>query len=217
MLTGTTLGQLATSQSFTTFGELDVAQASYGGNLYYEEAIAARDKLGRITQQREQVVASGTLGITNRAFGYDRAGRLQTVDHDGVQSDLFAYDNNGNRTAHTTSLGTVVGRYDDQDRLVRYCPEDASAAPAPTPGLPCAQYQYSAAGELLSKTEPATGDLTSFDYDEAGALRSVQLPDGRSVAYELDAAGRRVGRRACSIWASYSHQRVCVWNQGERA
>jgi RHS repeat-associated protein len=48
---------------------------------------------------------------------------------------------------------------------------------------------------LLTKRDLATSEITTYDYDEFGALRSVQLPGGQLVQYEIDAAGRRVGKR----------------------
>jgi RHS repeat-associated protein len=58
-------------------------------------------------------------------------------------------------------------------------------------------YQYSydpVDGSLASKTETATGDVTAYDYDSLGNLRTVTLPNGSVVTYLIDAAGRRVGK-----------------------
>jgi RHS repeat-associated protein len=50
-------------------------------------------------------------------------------------------------------------------------------------------------GELSSKTDTATNDTTTYLYDAFGNLRSVDLPNGTSIQYEVDAQGRRIGKR----------------------
>jgi len=49
--------------------------------------------------------------------------------------------------------------------------------------------------------DPATTDseTTFYEYDLYGNLLSVVLPDGRTIEYEVDGAGRRVGRRELDI------------------
>ena len=43
--------------------------------------------------------------------------------------------------------------------------------------------------------DTATGEEAVYEYDLYGNLLSVALPDGRTVEYDVDGAGRRVGRR----------------------
>ena len=49
-------------------------------------------------------------------YGYDLAGRLTTVDKDGVRISTYGYDPNGNRLSRNSTVGT----YDDQDRMLSY-------------------------------------------------------------------------------------------------
>ena len=92
----------------------------------------------------------------------------------------YTYDDNGNRLAVLDGSGVVIesGTHDAQDRLLAY--GDST-------------YEYTANGELLSKTTGGT-EQTDYDYDVNGNLRSVMLPDGTVVEYQIDPAGRRVGR-----------------------
>lgn len=163
----------------------------------YEEDVLARDQLGRIVERSEAVAATGGgLDAASHSYDYDPAGRLTDTTVAGVLAAHYDYDPNGNRTAHVTALGTVVGRYDPQDRLLQYCREDTGGAPLPTAGLPCFSYEYRDSGQLLSKTDlNAAGAVTMYDYDEFGNLLSVALPGGDVVSYEVDARNRRVGRR----------------------
>src|SRR5690606_20560987 len=50
-------------------------------------------------------------------------------------------------------------------------------------------------GQLESMHDSATGETTYYQYDLFGNLLRVDLPDGRAIEYDVDGAGRRVGRR----------------------
>ena len=67
-----------------------------------------RDALGRVVEREERVL-SGDL-VTSR-YEYDERGRLVSVTTNGVVSESYAYDANGNR------LG---GEYDAQDRQLAF-------------------------------------------------------------------------------------------------
>ncbi|MDD9943280.1 MAG: hypothetical protein OXU20_19735, partial [Myxococcales bacterium] len=175
----TTLAGIETSRQENGFGELDLSTASAGATTLYVQDVTARDAVGRITSQDVGVTdGAGGLTTTTLDYSYDLAERLETVTTDGVVTSRYVYDANGNRTEHQTALGTVIGRYDGRDRLLRYCPEDAGGAPTPVAGLPCFEYDYLESGELLSKLDLMSGETTTYDYDEFGALRSVVLGDG---------------------------------------
>lgn len=164
----TTLGGVTTSQTYNGFGEPEVFIASFGGNLLYRLELGY-DRAGRVVSKVEQV-----QGVTsNWEYGYDPAGRLQTVKLDGTQVARYGYDANGNRT---TVDGDVVATFDDQDRLQAYG---------------SASYAFGAAGDLKQVT--AGGQTTSYDYDVFGNLRSVTEP-ATTITYKSDARGRRVAK-----------------------
>jgi RHS repeat-associated protein len=132
-----------------------------------------RDDLGRITAKVEMIE-----GVTTTyAFAYDSIGRLVEVTRDGSPVESYTYDPNGNRLSFTGPGGTLVGSYDDQDRLLSY--GDAT-------------YTYTANGELTSRTTLA--GTTTYDYDVLGNLRGVLLPDGTAIEYIIDGQTRRVGK-----------------------
>ncbi|EDN71249.1 Rhs family protein [Beggiatoa sp. PS] len=181
LLKGTQLGGkdgIVTQRAYNPFGELASDTASYSGNVRYNNQYT-RDKLGRITQKVETLE-----GVTTTyAYDYDQAGRLITVTQNGVVTEQYSYDANGNRlTANTATHGTVNGSYDEQDRLLQYGSNT---------------YTYTANGELLSKT--SNGATTQYNYDVLGNLRSVQLPDGKQIEYVVDASGRRVGKKVNGV------------------
>jgi RHS repeat-associated protein len=183
LVTGTTLSNITTTQSYNGFGELAAYSASHNGaaifGAVYDTAAKPRDKLGRITDLSE-TVADVT---TSYHYEYDEADRLADVWMNGQHVSHYSYDANGNRRSHTNpSNGTGITpadvQYDNQDRLLQY--GDITFA-------------YTPNGELLTKTENSR--ITSYDYDVLGNLRSVTLPDGPPITYIIDGLSRRIGKK----------------------
>jgi RHS repeat-associated protein len=56
-----------------------------------------------------------------------------------------------------------------------------------------AQFRYTVDGDLSEKV--VGSDSTKYNYDALGNLLSVRLPDGTQIAYVVDGANRRVGRK----------------------
>ena len=177
LLTGTTLGRVTTAQTYNGFGEPATLATRLDGapvlSMSYE-----RDRLGRIVRKDE------TLGGTTDTYlyTYDPAGRLSTVEKNGVVTSHYDYDPNGNRLARTTPAGTEDAEYDAQDRLLRY--GDTT-------------YAYTANGELKSQTR--SGQTVAYDYDELGNLRAVDLADGIRIDYLVDGRNRRVGKKVNGV------------------
>jgi RHS repeat-associated protein len=174
LLSGTTLGNINDSYTPDTFGALLSHSASFGSTALFLESITLRDALGRIKTKTETV--QGTSHTYE--YTYDVPGRLTDVKIDGVNSSHYEYDANGNRTRGVTPSGTALGTSDNQDRLLSY----GSAA-----------YQYTANGELLSKT--VGSQVTNYTYDALGNLKHVGLPGGPAIDYLVDGLGQRVGKR----------------------
>jgi RHS repeat-associated protein len=173
LLTGTTLGQLTTTQGYNSFGEITDHGASFGSQPLYS-ATYSRDKIGRIVQKAETIDnATKTLD-----YRYDDDDRLTDVLTAGTVVQHFDYDDNGNRVSAVDSSGPLVATYDDQDRVVTY--GDVA-------------YSYSAGGELSSLSQ--NGQTLSYDYDELGNLRQVVTADGITISYVIDGQNRRVGKR----------------------
>ncbi len=176
-LTGTTLGVVTTSYTYSPFGELATMSAAVSGSPIYTTTYT-RDKLGRITTKVEMIE-----GVTRTYdYGYDAAGRLDTVTIDGILEADYDYDLNGNRLSKTTPGGTETGTYDDQDRMLIYGG---------------ASYTYTANGEMLTKT--AGAEVTSFGYDVFGNLLGVDLPDSTAIDYVVDAKNRRIGKKVDGV------------------
>lgn len=173
LLTGTTLGQIATSQRYDSFGQLAGFTARKGTVILYDEQYT-RDKAARLSQKTTTV--GGQTNIYT--YTYDAAGRLTDVARDGLPAGHFEYDANGNRTL---AYG-ISASYDDQDRLTSFGG---------------AQYSYTANGELQQVV--AGSSTTSYTYDVFGNLKQVTLPDGGKLDYLVDGRNRRVGKKVNGV------------------
>jgi RHS repeat-associated protein len=167
------IGVLTDSWTYNTFGEVDTYTATANAVTLYA-ADYTRDALGRITQKIETIG-----GVTDTyGYSYDMLSQLEEVQKNSVVVESYTYDENGNRLSGTVGGVTSNGTYDDQDRLVDYGDAD---------------YLYTPAGRLESRTDP--GPLvTAYDYDVAGNLLAVTLPDASVVTYGLDGLDRRIER-----------------------
>ena len=173
LISGSALGVVADTRTYSTFGELSSYTANVSGSPVFTTTFT-RDKLGRITQKVETI--SGTT--TTFDYTHDTAGRLQEVKTNGTVTATYNYDTNGNRTSLVTSSGTTNGTYDVQDRLTAYG---------------SATYTYTTNGELLTKT--TGGQTTNYQYDVLGNLKLVSLPTGVSIDYVVDGQNRRIGKK----------------------
>ena len=172
LVTGMTLGSTNETHEYNEFGELRHQMATAGGSQVFDVQIT-RDARGVITARTEVVD-----GITRLfQYGYDQAGRLERVTRDGQELVLYSYDANGNRLSAQGAAGTVIGTYDDQDRLLNYG---------------AASYTYAANGELATRT--VGGQTTTYSYDTLGNLMQVAKPNGHVITYTVDGRGRRVAK-----------------------
>jgi RHS repeat-associated protein len=116
-----------------------------------------------------RIVEKKDTGVT-WAYGYDLTGRLANVKKNGVSVASYTYDANGNRLNGNAT-------YDEEDRQLT---GDG------------ATFTYTPNGER--KTRVDGNGTTTYGYDGRGHLTSVALPNGKQLAYGVDALGRRVSR-----------------------
>ncbi len=177
LVLSTDAGAVHEAYAYNEFGEVTSFTAtnlSAGTTLL--DIHYTRDALGRITKKVET-----TDGVaTTYEYGYDSANRLAEVKTNGVETALWAYDANGNRTSETKGGTTVTATYDGQDRLVKYG---------------SATYSFGNAGELQSRSRTDEMAPTQYRYNALGDLVGVTQPDGTLTEYVVDAQGRRVGKR----------------------
>jgi len=175
---GTTLGGVTDSSSYTVFGGLDQYTAGFNSSTGIYAAQYVRDGLGRIVRRTETVNGIATVSD----YSYDASGRLATVAVNGVPSQAYTYDNNGNRISTGPPGASIAASYDGQDRLV----QQGSTT-----------YAFSANGEVQSKI--VAGQTTSYTYDTLGDLIGVTLPSGQQVTYLYDGLSERMGEKVDGV------------------
>ena len=179
LIATTTLGGVTDTRGYDAFAQrLDYEALYEGTSIYQSHQIL--DRIGRTEVKTE--TADGV--VSTYAYAYDSAGRLWQTMKDGLLTSTYLYDPNGNRLSKTSPSGTEIGTYDDQDRQLAYGKWT---------------YAYTASGDLKTKTDTATGDVTTYTYDGVGNLRRVDLPGGRVIEYLIDAKNRRVGKKVDGI------------------
>ncbi len=135
----------------------------------------ARDRAGRVVAERS---AAG-----DRAYGYDRAGRLLGAIDPGGAITTWTYDAAGRRTGEHGPSGERRFRHDRGHRLV------GIDGPAGTTTL-----TWDDAGRRTAERHP-DGATTSYRWDAWGRLQQVTRPDGTVIGLDVDARGslRAVG------------------------
>jgi RHS repeat-associated protein len=109
----------------------------------------------------------------NRTHTYDALQRLTTGGTTGT-AETYDYDLVGNRT---TSFLSFSHTHDDLNRLL----EDDQFL-----------YTYDDNGNLETKTEKATSDVTTYQWDAQDQLIQIDRPDATTVTYKYDGLGRRI-------------------------
>ncbi len=182
LLTGTTLGNVTTTQTYSTFGELAGYTANYSSSPIFQTTYS-RDSLGRIATLTET-----ELGVSKATkYSYDAVGRLQSVWRNDTLASTYSYDANGNRIAHWTPTEIDSGVYDAQDRMLSVaCTRMLQSSGG-------AQYIYGLNGDLQTKIVGT--DTTKYTYDAFGNLTQVLMPNGDVIQYVIDGQNRRVAKR----------------------
>jgi len=163
-----------------------------------------RDRLGRVTKMTERIVDVDFAASSPRAFlfrtadyGYAAARPwLESVEINGVLAASYAYDENGNRTAvHQNfqwgksgpvdlAIDEGATRYDAGDRILTYGSKT---------------FSWNKFGQMESSLDTLADEQTFYEYDAFGNLLAVGLSDGRTIEYDVDGMGRRVGRHVFDV------------------
>ena len=181
LLTRAAVGRTAETFSYTTFGERASTQAEIDGTARGGESLTIEASTGRITGKSETWAFPGvpSAPATTVTYTYDLAGRLSSVTQGGATA-TYTYDAAGNRAGATV---------DAQDRVTRQ--GDVT-------------YTYDVAG-FVTRREKGAEPAQVLTWDAAGSLLGISQAPRAQVAYDVDAAERRVGKRRdgvrTRVWA----------------
>jgi RHS repeat-associated protein len=163
-------------RSFNGYGEVENVTARISGSTRLGYTLT-RDHNGRITTR--DLTVSGTNHTYD--YTYDDFGRLLTVTEDGIPTEEYRYDNNGNRTYETNTHFGITGRtftHSIEDHIIT---------------TDTATYEFDTDDRLSKVTEGS--DITDYVYFSTGELVSVTLPDDTRIDYTHDPLGRRIAKK----------------------
>lgn len=153
------------------------------------------DPLSHLTTK---VSAPGSAGTVENTYGYDGAGRLNRITHNGFDytfardgfgnttgtnagtrnliTNVFA-PGNGNLLSSTYGNGFQIGYgYDSYDRVTSVTKNGAAAY----------YYTYDARGNLAKVSDAANGVTTDLSYDVGDRLIRKTTSDGGDIRYSYD-------------------------------
>ena len=127
-------------------------------------------------------------------YAHDDAGQLTAADSSALPDGNYAYDLNGNRD----NPSIVVG---DHNQLLADETYD---------------YSYDAEGNLLTKTERATGTLTTYTYDHRNRLTSAETYTSggillSEVSFTYDLFNRRIAQTVNGQLTHFVYDGSHVW------
>ena len=123
-------------------------------------------------------LVSEMSGLDSVTYGYDLSGQLLAADAVNRSDEAFTYDAAGNRNDATNTVG--VG-----NRLLADDTYD---------------YDYDKEGNLVTKTERSTGEITRYTYDHRNRLTNVETESSGGIMlstaeYVYDVFDRRIVKR----------------------
>ncbi|MBF0474981.1 MAG: RHS repeat protein [Deltaproteobacteria bacterium] len=116
-------------------------------------------------------------------YTYNAGGQVLTAKDPLNNTTTYTYDSAGGLATVTDALGHAT-------RITSYDPNGRPLSLTDPNGL-VTSLAYDARGRLTSRT--SGGEITTYDYDAAGQLMEIDLPDGSSLDYTYDAAHRLTG------------------------
>lgn len=183
------------ASSITTYDELARVKSTLHQNQNQSPLAALTyqyDKNSRLIKEIYKGVSTN--------YQYNNTGQLLTVTPDTTPTETFSYDLNGNRnsTGYTVTANnqiTTNGTFN---------------------------FSYDAEGNIISKTEIATGNITSFKYDHRNRLTSVIKKNSSNtvlsiVTFDYDIDNKRIAKTVNGITSHYIYDRDHVWLEHDSA
>ncbi len=178
--------------TFTYDGAKRVTDFSKGGTVSLALG-QTYDRAGNVTaDDRTFAGVSGVAGGGTFEYTYDGLSRITGADLDGI-SQSYAYDLDGNRTTKVDDGVTTTYTYDRTDQLI----EQVIAGDD-------SDFTYDAYGNVTRAADEANA-LTTYIYDTADRLTSIDPPAEAATSFTFDALGRHATRVTPAGTDSYGY------------
>lgn len=197
----------------TTYAYDELKRVTSLTNAHGESTTYTYDNQSRLVNKQ---LANGSKAN----FTYDAAGRLlslvnATSSGSTISSYTYTYDNAGNRTSMTTPAGTHNYTYDDIYQLSQathpasatenftYDPVHNRLTSADDDNWTYDNnnrlisygdfsYAYDSSGNMTTKTDSETSEVTTYQYDYENRLKRIDFADGSYSEYRYDPFGNRI-------------------------
>lgn len=161
--------------TLTHLNALDELLASYDYGYDFGGLVIGEDRDHQDSAFRQTIV-----------YGYDLNGQLIKADYDTQPDEEFVYDLNGNRITSRNGPTTTTYATGPANQLA----SDSQFT-----------YDYDGEGNLVRKTEIATGTVTTYEYDHRNRLVRVEERSAGGVIvsesrYTYDIDGRRIALKS---------------------
>ena len=182
------------------------------------------DELGRRTSLTRPNQTQTTYQYSDRSELLSLT-HTNTLTQDTIESFLYTYDDTGNRLAKTDSEGTHTYQYDDLNQLTGVSGPSPEAYQYDSVGNRTSSqlsstyqydplmnrlleddlftYTYDLDGNLKTKTEKTTNQVTTYTYDSENQLIRIDFPDSSFVTYRYDGLGRRIEKNVAGLMTRY--------------
>ena len=146
--------------------------------------------------QRTQLVSQDGYTVN---YSYDTVGRLKTLTNATGQTIIsYEYDSASRLTKETNGNGTYTTyQYDLQSQLTSLTNFKAD-------NTVNSQFDYTYDKLGLRTSMTTLEGIFQYGYDANGQLTSVVTPDNRTINYQYDAAGNRIGVTDSGTTTSYT-------------
>jgi RHS repeat-associated protein len=175
------------------------------------------DLVGNVKSETQTLARSGGSGSPNptlaygqtESFTYDAANRVTGSSFDGSvpEARTYTYDADGNRRSVTEAGVTFYYFYDATDALVTKNTTNV----APSTATLCADrgFCYDAMGDLTTSSPSAPDGsvlvATTYTYDPAGHLLTINAGLSGAVSFLLDALGRHWSQTSAGTTTTYAY------------
>jgi RHS repeat-associated protein len=169
----------------------------------YVDTTPAGRKLTTVLDTKERIASAQVEGLLASDFAYDTRGRLSTVTQ-GTRKTTFSYDTDGRLASVTDPLGLKnTFAYDANGRLLSTTLADGrvieykrdangNLTSVIPPGKSAHDFDYTPVNqvsEYIPPSETGTGS-TIFTYNVDRDITKVTRPDGKTINFDYDSAGR---------------------------